>query len=163
MIAAIVAVDANFGIGYDNQLLESIPEDLARFKELTTGHTVIMGRKTYDSLPKKPLPNRLNIIVTSEKQEDSEFIKYMSLQEAQEYAAINKVEDDIFIIGGASIYEVFLPMCDEIYLTQISESHENVDTYFPIIEEGKGWACIDCSDLKTYEDVSYQFKQYRRI
>ena len=63
MIAAIVAVDANFGIGYDNQLLESIPEDLARFKELTTGHTVIMGRKTYDSLPKKPLPNRLNIIV----------------------------------------------------------------------------------------------------
>lgn len=163
MISAIAAVDADFGIGYDNQLLECIPEDLRYFKTLTTDHAIIMGRKTYDSLPKKPLPNRLNIIVTTNKQENSEFVKYMSLQEAQEYAAIAKIEDEIFIIGGASIYDAFLPMCDKVYLTEIQKSHDKVDAYFPTIKEGKGWACLESSELKTYDGVSYQFKQYGRI
>jgi dihydrofolate reductase len=80
MISAIVAVDKNWGIGFNNDLLEHIPEDLKRFKELTTGNTVIMGRKTWDSLPKKPLPDRLNIIITSNPKENEENIKYMTLE-----------------------------------------------------------------------------------
>ena len=78
MISAIVAVDNNWGIGYNGNLLEHIPADLKDFKQLTTGQVVIMGRKTWDSLPKKPLPNRLNIIITSTPQENEENVKFLS-------------------------------------------------------------------------------------
>ena len=85
MIKAIVAVDENWGIGYNGDLLEHVPEDLKRFKELTTNNIVVMGRKTWDSLPKKPLPNRLNIVVTSKQIEDMENVKFLSLEETIRY------------------------------------------------------------------------------
>lgn len=127
MISLIVAVDENGGIGYDGQLLAHIPEDLQRFKELTSGHTVIMGRKTWDSLPKKPLPNRKNIVISSQKQEN-----FMTTAECLK--EIKDIDDEIFIIGGESIYRYFLPMANKIYITLIHKNFDKVDAYFPDIK-----------------------------
>lgn len=126
MINLIVAVDEKMGIGYNNHLLEAIPEDLKRFKSLTTGHTVVMGRKTWDSLPNKPLPNRKNIVISSQKQEN-----FMTTTECLNY--IKNINDDVFIIGGASVYRFFLPLANRIYITLNHKNFENVDTYFPNI------------------------------
>lgn len=160
MISAIVAVDKNWGIGYNNQLLERIPEDLKNFKLITSNNAVIMGRKTWDSLPVKPLPNRLNIIITSNKQEDSDNVKYMTLQEAKDYVLQNQRG---FIIGGASIYKEFLPLCKTIHLTKIDKEYENVDAYFPNLDEMDEWSVAACSSVRTYNDLNYQFWQYERF
>lgn len=127
MISLIVAIDEKMGIGCDNHLLEAIPEDLQRFKELTFGHTVIMGRKTWDSLPKKPLPNRKNIVISSQKQEN-----FMTTAECLK--EIKNIDDEIFVIGGESIYRYFLPMANKIYITLIHKNFDKVDAYFPDIK-----------------------------
>lgn len=163
MISAIVAVDENFGIGFNNQLLEHIPEDLKRFKQLTTNKTIIMGRKTWESLPNKPLPNRLNIVITSKERSLEEMTAFIPFEEAYARATHILPEDEWFIIGGGSIYKEFLPICDKVYLTKIMVSHENVDTYFPNIELMDNWKCIEQSEIKQYNDISYQFKTYSRI
>ncbi len=163
MISAIVAVDENFGIGFNGDLLEHIPEDLKRFKQLTTNKTIIMGRKTWESLPNKPLPDRLNIVVTSKERSFEEMTVFTSFEEVYSRATHIMPEDEWFIIGGGSIYKEFLPICDKVYLTKIMVSHENVDTYFPNIELMDNWKCIEQSEIKQYNDISYQFKTYSRI
>ena len=163
MISAIVAVDENFGIGFNGDLLEHIPEDLKRFKQLTTNKTIIMGRKTWESLPNKPLPNRLNIVITSKERSLEEMTAFIPFEEAYARATHILPEDEWFIIGGGSIYKEFLPICDKVYLTKIIVSHENVDTYFPNIELMDNWKCIEQSEIKQYNDISYQFKTYSRI
>ena len=163
MISAIVAVDENFGIGFNGDLLEHIPEDLKHFKQLTTNKTIIMGRKTWESLPNKPLPNRLNIVVTSKERSFEEMTVFTSFEEVYSRATHIMPEDEWFIIGGGSIYKEFLPICDKVYLTKIMVSHENVDTYFPNIELMDNWKCIEQSEIKQYNDISYQFKTYSRI
>ena len=163
MISAIVAVDENFGIGFNGDLLEHIPEDLKRFKQLTTNKTIIMGRKTWESLPNKPLPDRLNIVITSKERSLGEMTVFTSFEEVYSRATHIMPEDEWFIIGGGSIYKEFLPICDKVYLTKIMVSHENVDTYFPNIELMDNWKCIEQSEIKQYNDISYQFKTYSRI
>ena len=163
MISAIVAVDENFGIGFNGDLLEHIPEDLKRFKQLTTNKTIIMGRKTWESLPNKPLPDRLNIVITSKERSLGEMTVFIPFEEAYSRATHTIPEDEQFIIGGGSIYKEFLPICDKVYLTKIMVSHENVDTYFPNIELMDNWKCIEQSEIKQYNDISYQFKTYSRI
>ena len=163
MISAIVAVDENFGIGFNGDLLEHIPEDLKRFKQLTTNKTIIMGRKTWESLPNKPLPDRLNIVVTSKERSFEEMTVFTSFEEVYSRATHIMPEDEWFIIGGGSIYKEFLSICDKVYLTKIMVSHENVDTYFPNIELMDNWKCIEQSEIKQYNDISYQFKTYSRI
>ena len=163
MISAIVAVDENFGIGFNGDLLEHIPEDLKRFKQLTTNKTIIMGRKTWESLPNKPLPDRLNIIVTSKERSFEEMTVFTSFEEVYSRATHIMPEDEWFVIGGGSIYKEFLPICDKVYLTKIMVSHENVDTYFPNIELMDNWKCVEQSEIKQYNDISYQFKTYSRI
>ena len=135
MISAIVAVDNNWGIGFNGDLLEHIPEDLKYFKELTSGEhkTVVMGRKTWDSLPKKPLPNRTNIVITNNTNIEGQ-AEFMDLTDAMLYFIYNK-NDDIFIIGGGKIYEELLPMCNRVYVTKIFKDHDQVDTYFPNLDE----------------------------
>ena len=135
MISLIVAVDENGGIGYNGQLLTRIPEDLKRFKTLTTGHIVIMGRKTWDSLSIKPLPNRRNIVISNQKQEN-----FMTIPECLE--EIKDIEDEIFVIGGGNIYKYFLPKADRIYITLIHKSFDKVDTYFPVVDK-KEWTVIE--------------------
>ena len=164
MISAIVAVDENFGIGFNGDLLEHIPEDLKHFKELTSGHNVVMGRKTWDSLPKKPLPNRHNLVITKDPSiyELTNEVWFYTLRQIEVLMLKNK-NMNYFIIGGGQIYEKLLPICDKVYLTKIMVSHENVDTYFPNIELMDNWKCIEQSEIKQYNDISYQFKTYSRI
>ena len=167
MISAIVAVDSNWGIGFNGDLLEHIPEDLKYFKALTTDKMVIMGRKTWDSLPKKPLPNRLNIVIThrDDIEHDNDVI-FCDLETAKKLIVdTNELVPyaEIFVIGGGIIYKELLPFCDRVYVTKIFKDHYNVDTYFPNLDEAYNWTPGMCSSLREYEDITYQFVQYDRI
>lgn len=162
MISAIVAVDNNWGIGYNGDLLEKIPEDMKYFKELTTNNVVVMGRKTWDSLPKKPLPDRTNIIISNKGNLllENGAIR-LSLDDL--LLGIADFEDDVFVIGGGQIYKELLPYCEKVYLTKIHKSFDNVDTYFPNLDELDDW-CFKCSHrVKTYKDFTYEFMKYDRI
>ena len=156
MISAIVAVDNNWGIGFNGDLLEHIPEDLKMFKQLTTGHTVIMGRKTWNSLPKAPLPNRTNIVISSAAPLImSDTVLRLQMQDVLRYLKYTK--DDVFIIGGGQIYKELLPFCDRIYVTKIFKDHDNVDTYFPNLDALADWAPAACGPIQEYKDLTYQF------
>ena len=162
MIAAIVAVDNNFGIGFNGELLERIPDDLKRFKQLTDDSTVVMGRKTWDSLPKKPLPNRFNIIVTSQEVDDNDIdIKHSTMEEVKSFLELD-LGIPVFIIGGGMVYRELLPYCQEVYLTRILKSHDNVDTYFPNLDEMDEWEQDECSETYDYNGINYQYQHYRR-
>ena len=171
MISAIVAVDNNWGIGFNGDLLEHIPEDLKYFKELTSGEykAVVMGRKTWDSLPKKPLPNRLNFVITSQTQNNGcdlvngEWILISMENMIFQLENNNHDYDNYFIIGGGQIYEKLLPLCDRVYVTKIFKNHNQVDTYFPNLDESDEWAPAMQSALHTHKDLTYQFWQYDRI
>lgn len=164
MISLVVAVDAEWGIGYNGDLLEHIPNDLKYFKTLTSGGTVIMGRKTWDSLPKKPLPNRYNIIITTHKEEDYDDVSYMSMDEVKTFLENVASTERVFVIGGGTIYKALLPYCSEAWVTKIFKKHENVDTYFPNLDADENWERDD-EDLLTfnYEDFNYQFQHYSRV
>ena len=161
MISAIVAVDNNWGIGFNGSLLEHIPEDLKYFKELTDNHWVIMGRKTWDSLPKKPLPNRTNVVITKTPQHSKE-ANFWTLGQTKLVMKQQKGLD-FFIIGGGQIYEKLLPMCDRVYVTKLFKDHDQVDTYFPDLDESEEWVLTTCSDIHQYKNLTYQFQQYDRI
>ena len=163
MISAIVAVDENWGIGYNGDLLEHIPEDLKYFKQLTSGNTIVMGRKTWDSLPKKPLPNRFNIVITSQERHFEEMTAFIPFSEAVSRLKHSPKEDDWFIIGGGQIYKELLPYCDRVYVTKIFKNHNQVDTYFPNLDESEEWTPAICTDIRQYKDLTYQFWQYDRI
>nr|AIA14327.1 Dihydrofolate reductase [uncultured bacterium]AIA14364.1 Dihydrofolate reductase [uncultured bacterium] len=132
-ISAIAAIVNNRGLGKDNELLVRIPEDLARFKKLTSGHTVIMGRKTYESIG-KPLPNRTNIVVTRDAKYEAEGCQVVfSVEEALDLGRQLEPEE-IFIIGGGKIYDEMLPYTERLYLTQVEKEVE-ADTFFPEYKE----------------------------
>ena len=126
-LGLVVAISANNAIGKDNQLLWHLPADLKHFKTITTGNTIIMGRKTYDSIG-KPLPNRRNIVITRQKDLKLEGIEVAnSLEEA---IALCETDESIYVIGGAEIYKQALPMCTKIYLTRVHQYYD-ADTFFP--------------------------------
>lgn len=132
MIHIIVATDKNMAIGYQNKLLFWLPNDLKRFKELTTGNTIVMGRNTFLSLPKGALPNRRNIVLSTRK--DASFPgaeTYASLEEAIKAC---KEDEKIYIIGGASVYKQALPLADVLCITEIDAEAPEADTYFPTID-----------------------------
>ena len=160
MISAIVAVDNNWGIGFNGDLLEHIPEDLKRFKELTFNKVVIMGRKTWDSLPKKPLPNRLNLVITRQGRFIDEMTIFLSLNEI--ISRLNHLDDEDhwFIIGGGEIYKTLLPFCDNVYVTKIFKTYDKVDTYFPNLDNDPNWEIKEQSEVKTHKDIQYQFQLY---
>lgn len=131
MISIIAAIDCNRGIGYENKLLFWLPNDLKRFKALTTGNTIIMGRKTFESLPKGALPNRRNIVLSSRPDADYPGAEtYTTLE-----AALQSCQSDeqIYIIGGASVYRQALPLADALCLTEVDAEAPHVDAYFPEI------------------------------
>ena len=164
MISAIVAVDNNWGIGFNGDLLEHIPEDLKYFKQLTSGNTIVMGRKTWDSLPRKPLPNRHNLVITKDPSiyELTNEVSFYTLRQIEVLMLKNK-NVNYFVIGGGQIYEKLLPLCDRVYVTKIFKDHDQVDTYFPNLDESDEWAPAMQSALHTYKDLTYQFWQYDRI
>ena len=157
----IVAIDENNGIGKNNNLLTHIPEDLKFFKQKTINSVVIMGRKTLESFPnKKPLKDRVNIVITSDKNYNIEgAIIVHSLDEAIEEA--NKYNKEIFVIGGASVYKQFLPFANTLYITQIYEKFD-ADTFFPKIDKDK-WKIENIDEIKEHNGIKFQFKKYSKI
>lgn len=156
----IAAVDRNWAIGKNGNLLVSIPEDMKLFRSETTGKVVVMGRKTLESFPGgNPLKNRTNIVITG----NSDYIKEgvtvcHSVEEALE--ELKKYEDeDIYIIGGESIYRQFLPYCSTAHITKIDFAYE-ADTYFPNLDEDGNWKVTESSEEKTYFDLEYYFLKY---
>jgi dihydrofolate reductase len=159
-ISIIVAIAQNYAIGKDNKLLWHISEDLKRFKKITAGHTVIMGKNTYYSLPVRPLPNRRNIVITDIQGEKIEGCQMAySIEDA-----INKAdsENENFIIGGASIYRQFFTIVQKLYITYVYSNFE-ADTYFPKIED-KDWELIEnAQQQEIHKDgLKYDFRVYKR-
>ncbi|MES2427189.1 MAG: dihydrofolate reductase [Bacteroidota bacterium] len=130
IVSAVVAISENHAIGKDNKLLWHLPKDLKHFKEITNGGTVIMGRKTYDSVG-RPLPNRRNIIITRQQVEIAGCEVVNSVEAALDLC---RDEAEVFIVGGAEIYKLAMPLTDRIYLTIVHANFE-ADTYFPEIKE----------------------------
>ena len=128
-ISIIAAVAQNNALGYKNQLLYHLPDDLKRFKKLTSGHTVIMGKNTYDSLPNGALPNRRNIVLSRSVKELPDCDVYTNIDEALKSCG----DEEIFIIGGASIYKQMIDKADRIYITEVYDVPENADVFFPEI------------------------------
>ena len=158
----IVAVDKNWAIGYKNQLLVSIPADMRFFKETTTRKVVVMGKNTLESFPGgKPLANRTNIVVALEKDYKVPGATVVnSIEEALE-AVKEYNPDDVFIIGGASIYKQFLQYCDVAHVTKIDYAYA-ADTYFPNLDEDDEWEITADSEEQTYYDLEYRFLKYER-
>ena len=134
MISIIAAVARNRAIGYENKLIYWLPNDLKRFKALTTGHTIIMGRNTFLSLPKGALPNRRNIVLTRSQKTFPGCDVFASLEDA--LAHCDK-DEDVYIIGGASVYRQALPLADRLCLTEIDDTPEKADTFFPPYDDWK--------------------------
>lgn len=156
----IVAVDNNWGIGYKNDLLVRIPNDQKFFREKTTGNVVIMGRKTLESFPEgKPLKNRTNIVITSDKsyKVDGAIVVH-SIEEALRKIKNIPIEN-VFVIGGSSIYRQMISLCDRIYVTKISHTFE-ADTYFPNLDEMDEWRITSESEEMKYDNMRYKFTTY---
>ncbi len=160
---AIVAVDANWGIGMNNKLLVSIPSDMKFFRQTTTGKVVVMGRKTLETFPNGlPLPKRTNIILTGDTSyEVKDAIIVHSVPELLDELK-NYPPEDIFVIGGGSVYEQLLPYCDTAYITKIDFAYE-ADTYFPNLDQLPDWKMTDSSDEQTYFDLEFSFTKYERV
>lgn len=159
----IVAVDKNWAIGKDNKLLVSIPADMKMFRQETTGKVVILGRKTLETFPNGlPLKNRVNIIISrNEDYEVKGATVVHSVEEALEEAKKYPPED-VYCIGGDSIYQQFLPYCDVAHITKIDFAYE-ADRYFPNLDEMPEWKVTAQSEEQTYFDLEYQFVRYERI
>jgi dihydrofolate reductase len=158
-IAIIVALDEQNGIGRKGGLLCHLPGDLKHFKELTTGHSIIMGRKTYESLPKGALPNRTNIVITSDKEENYPgCVVVPSLEAALTHC---KNEDTVFIIGGGQLYRSAYHLTDKLYLTRIHHTFDDADTFFPEININE-WELIHQKTNKADEKhpYNYSFETY---
>lgn len=153
-IAIIVALDEQNGIGRDGGLLCHLPADLKHFKELTTGHSIIMGRKTYESLPKGALPNRTNIVITSDTAEN--YPGCIVVRSVDEALALCKDEETAFIIGGEKLYRSSLHLADKLYLTRIHHTFDDADTFFPEVDPDK-WTLIHSEAHKADERHKYDY------
>lgn len=158
MINIIAAVARNRAIGYKNKLLYWLPNDLKRFKQLTTGHTIIMGRRTFESLPKGALPNRRNIVLSRSKAECPGCEVYRSLDEALAHCS---PDEDVYIIGGSSVYKQALEVADRLCLTEIDDTPEQADAFFPPYD---GWAEVSREEHDTDDRHAhrYAFVDYTR-
>lgn len=159
----IVAVDKNWAIGNKGGLLVSIPDDMKFFRETTTGKIVVMGKNTLISFPNsKPLKNRENIVIALEKDYKVEGATVVySIEEALE-AVKEYNTDDVYVIGGGSIYKQMLPYCDTAYVTYMDYAYE-ADTYFPNLDEDDEWKIVEESEEQTYFDIEYYFRTYKRV
>lgn len=136
----IAAVDKHFAIGKNNGLLYGIPEDMKRFRMLTSMHTVILGRKTLDSFPGgKPLKNRKNIVISRNYVNQSETPELVVVRSVEEALAEAKNDGDVFVIGGQSIYAALEPFCDRAILTLVDAETEGADAFFPRIDRSEQW------------------------
>ena len=159
---AIVAVDSNWAIGRDNDLLFSLPTDMKRFRTLTSGGTVIMGRKTLDSFPGgKPLPNRRNIVITH----NGEFAREGTEVCCSPDEALRLVKGTdpakVWLIGGGSVYRQMLPLCDTAYITKVHATPES-DTFFPDLDADPDWVLAEVLMDGEENGIGYEMCLYRR-
>jgi len=159
-IALVAALDENNGIGKDNKLLCYLPADLKRFKKLTTGSSIVMGRKTFESLPNGPLPNRRNIVIT--RNTNYAFDGIEVIHSINEVFDICKNEEKVFVIGGEEIYKIFLEKADLLYITRTHHQFE-ADAFFPEFSD-TNWSLIN--EHKNQADdknkFDYSFLDYKR-
>lgn len=159
---AIVAVDNNWAIGCKNSLLVRIPADHKNFRQETTGKVVVLGRKTLETFPQgMPLPNRTNIILsTNPDYQVKDAVVVHSKEELE--AELKKYDtEDIYIIGGESVYRMMLPACDVVHVTKIDHDYE-ADAYFPNLDKDDAWEITAESEEQTYFDLPYYFVKYER-
>jgi len=154
----IAAVARNRAIGYQNKLIYWLPNDLKRFKQLTTGHTVVMGRHTFESLPNGALPNRRNVVLSRTQVHFEGCDAYMSLDEA---LASCRLDEELYIIGGAKLYNEAITIAHKLLLTEVDDTPDKADAFFPCYD---GWAEKDrqCHKKDEKHDFDYCFVDYER-
>ncbi len=163
----IFAVDNNWNIGYDGDLLYKISEDLRRFRMLTEGNIIVMGRRTFESLPdKKALPNRMNIVITRDKDYNAPGATVInSLEEL--FPLLEKLnpnnEMENFIIGGGEIAKQTISYCNKAYITKIFKSFEEADTFIPNLDLLDDWKIIKESEIYKQDDLEYKYVDYIKI
>ena len=162
MLSLIVAISENNAIGKAGDLLCYLPDDLKHFKALTTGATVVMGKKTFFSLPRRPLPNRRNIVLTR----DGSFT-YENTEVAHSIEELQKMltaDENVFIIGGGEVYRQFMPLAEELHITHIHHTWEDADTFFPEIDSTI-WQCVNEERHEADEKHAYAFTfaTYKRV
>lgn len=172
MLSIIAAIGKNRELGKDNKLLWHLPSDMKRFKKLTEGHVVIMGRKTFESLPEKyrPLPNRVNIVITSQTlrtnfkipRQDCSVFFVSSIEEAiekgKEIVKKENLPDEIFVIGGASVYTQAMKYADKLYLTIIDKTYPQADVFFPKYQNI--FKKVIYNEKRQEDELSFQFIEF---
>jgi len=160
---AIVNVDKNWGIGSDNNLLFPIPADMKFFKEKTIGNVIVMGRKTLDSFPGgRPLVDRVNIVLTNDKDFQREGVHVVHSVEELMLELERYGKAAIYVVGGASVYELLLPYCDTAYVTKVNAEKE-ADKFFPNLDNDENWMCVRESEINEHNGIEYKFTKYKNI
>ena len=159
MIAIVVAHASNGVIGRDGGLPWHLPADLKHFKQLTSGHTVVMGRRTYESLPDRfrPLPDRRNLVLST----DPAYVARGAEVFTSLSSALDGCDGECFVIGGEATYLQALPLSDRVYATQLEAEHDG-DARFPDLPEAE-WRCVDASEPQTENDQRFTFRTYERV
>lgn len=159
----IVNVDNNWGIGLGDSLINHIPADMKFFKEKTTGNVVVMGKSTFLTFPgKKALPNRVNIVLTTDPEWSApDVIVCHSIEEL--FVQLKRYDPStVYVIGGSSVYEQLLPYCDTAYVTKV-DNEKPADKFFPNLDENEDWKMVCESETMEHNGVSYKFTTYRTI
>jgi dihydrofolate reductase len=155
----IAAVAKNRAIGFENKLLYWLPNDLKRFKALTTGHTIVMGRKTFESLPKGALPNRRNVVLSQTTKELPGCEVFPTLEAALKSC---KADEDVYIIGGARVYQQAIAVADRLCLTEVDDIPQKADAFFPDYSEGWQIEMKDAHPKDERHSFRYAFVDYIR-
>ncbi len=159
---AIVAVDNNWAIGCKNSLLVRIPADHKNFRQETTGKVVVLGRKTLETFPQgMPLPNRTNIILSTDSEYKVKDAVVVHSKEELDTELKKYPTEDVYIIGGESVYRMMLPACDVVHVTKIDHDYE-ADAYFPNLDKDDEWEITAESEEQTYFDLPYYFVKYEK-
>ena len=160
----IVAADEKWGIGIKGDLLTPLPEDMKFFREKTKGSVVVYGRKTLESFPNhKPLPNRINIVLTNNKDFQCEGTTVVhsieeALKECEKYT-----DREVFLIGGGTLYRSMLKYCNKAYITKIEKTFDEADTFIYNLDEMSDWKQTEVSDQKEYKGTYFRFTTYERV
>lgn len=159
----IVNADKNWGIGKNNELLVHIPNDMKMFRQTTIDKVVVMGRKTLESFPNgMPLPRRTNIVLTRDEDYKVKGAVIVHSKEELLEELKNYADEDIFIIGGESIYRMMIPYCNVAYVTRTDYAYD-ADTYFPNLDEMSEWKLTSIGEEETYFDIEYRFLKYEKV
>lgn len=159
---AILSADRNWGIGYRNKLLVSIPSDMKFFRQTTTGKVVVMGRKTLESFPNGlPLKNRINVVLTGNPDYDAKGAVIVHTEEELMEELGKYDTEEIYVIGGESVYRMMLPHCDTVYVTKIDRAFQ-ADTFFPNLDQMDEWVLAEEGEEQTCFDLEFRFTRYER-